>query len=310
MDYYSEMYLYHNYVIGLISIIILLFFLYKYNNEKLHGVENYDEKVLKTTRESCGVLCTKTYDCSAFAFNNNICYLSKNPILGEPTNSPFMKDYNGNNFTCNKLQKITDSVIASDMDFKKNATYICTDKLSTNVQPSATNGQPSTANGQPPTNIFKIYDTEEKDLSNISELASTKINKYTLGEIDWGNQVTLTEKPTENITDKNTLTLFTEQNDEFLGQYMFPHRCVSNISQRDCLDQCLHNKKCLGTEWNPSYYKKINGKHKLYKNICCPKIQLKQNIPRRDDFKFGHFYLKEQVNKINDIDNNSVIVKM
>lgn len=307
MGYYSGMYLYHYYIIVVVSIIILSIFLYKHNN-KLCGVENYDEKVLRTTRESCGVLCTKTYDCSAFASDNNTCYLSKNPILGEPTNSPFMKEYNSNNFICNKLQKITDSVIASDMDFKKNATYVCTNKQSTNVQPSVINGQQST-NSQPSTNILKIYDTEEKDLNNIAELATAKINKYTIGEIDWGNQVTLTEKPTENLANKNILTLFTQQDDEFLGQYMFPHRCISNISQRDCLDQCLHNKKCLGTEWNPSYYKKINGKQKLYKNICCPKIQLKQNIPRRDDFKFGHFYLKEQINKINDID-NSIIVKL
>jgi len=283
MDYYSEMYLYHDYII-ILTVLLLIKYVYDLNTQ---NTEFYDEKVLKTSRENCGILCTKTYECSAFASDDNTCYLSKSNILGEPTKSPFMKEYNKKYFTCNKLQKVTDSIVASDIDLKKNATYVCIGGKNENNQN---------------TQQLKIYDTKEKNLDNIFNLGKIKIDKYTFGEIDWGGEVTLTEKPVEKTIDKNKITLFTEQDDEFLGQYMYPHRCISNISQKNCLRQCLQSKKCLGTEWNPSYYKKINGKYKLYNNICCPKIKLKQNIPRRDEFKFGHFYLKKEINKNDDIE--------
>lgn len=303
------LYHYHNYfqIFLLIFLVLILYYQDKSitnnkkstedcqnkRNEKNNIIENFDEKVTKTTRENCGILCTKTYGCSAFSTDDkNNCYLSKSLILGSPTNSKFMNEYDKNYFRCNKIAKIDDAVIASEMDFKKNATYSCLTSQTSTDQ------------------ILKIFDTKERDLDNINNLSTVKIDKYTIGEIDWNNTVELVETPIEKSESDNNITIFTKQGDEYLGQYMYHHRCVSDIGQPDCLKDCLNDPKCLGTEWNPVYIKITDGKYEVNSNVCCPKINIKRTIPRRDQFKYGHFYLKEKINKSDENFNKKIFVNL
>jgi hypothetical protein len=102
-----------------------------------------------------------------------------------------------------------------------------------------------------------------------------------------------------NPTESNSIDIMREYNQEFTGQYMFPHKCSTNISKDDCMKQCLDNKDCVGTEWNPILFKKVGkpNKYKYDENVCCPKIKLKKVMPRRKEARFGHFYLKEKANR-------------
>lgn len=102
-----------------------------------------------------------------------------------------------------------------------------------------------------------------------------------------------------NPTKSNSLNIMKEYDEEFIGQYLFPHRCSTNIKKEDCMKQCLNDKNCVGTEWNPILFKKVGmpNKYEFDENVCCPKIRVKKVIKRRKDKRFGHFYLKEKANR-------------
>jgi hypothetical protein len=102
-----------------------------------------------------------------------------------------------------------------------------------------------------------------------------------------------------NPTKANSLNIMKEYDEEFLGQYLFPHKCSTNIKKEDCMKQCLDNKNCVGTEWNPILFKKVGtpNKYEFDENVCCPKIRINKVVKRRKDKRLGHFYLKEKVNR-------------
>jgi hypothetical protein len=76
------------------------------------------------------------------------------------------------------------------------------------------------------------------------------------------------------------------------------------------MKQCLDDKKCVGTEWNPILIKKIGepNKYTFDENVCCPKRRINKVIPRRKDMRFGHFYLKENTMK-NDLQQQNILVE-
>ena len=262
--------------------IILIIFIY-YNEL---SEEPFDEKINRTPYDKCGTICTKVFGCKGFsADKNGTCYLSKTPILGNPNGSIFGYEYNKNNLICNKLGEINDPVIATPIDFRKNSTYICTEGKS---------GQEE--------KTFRNYVNNKIILPKIDNLGKLDIDKYTFEDIKWGEEIYLDDHKDliQNPQKDNSIILMNEYDSEFLGQYMFPHKCSANISKKDCLKQCLNDKSCVGTEWNLVYLKQNNDKYDMYNGICCPKIKITEIIPRRDEFKFGKFYLKDVVIKENE----------
>lgn len=278
----------------ILFVVFLIIFIYFVLSSEEY--ERFDEKVTMTTKKNCGIACTKALGCKGFQSDdvNNICYLSESLILGAPTKSPFMKEYNKNTERCNKLNPVTDVVVASELDLKKNATYICTPNQ---VQNNET---------------IKIYDNNEKIIYNTDDLPFINVDDYSFVKIDWGKEISLNNYP-DLVTNKrpdHTIDIMVEHDDEYLGQYMFPHKCVENISQGNCLKQCLDNKNCAGTEWNHLYIKQLlDGKYDMYRDVCCPKIKIKQNIPRRDQFRYGHFYTKETIDRNDPALKNVTILK-
>lgn len=254
--------------------------------------EQFDEKITRATKVNCGMICTKTLGCNGFMEDdyNNICYLSKTPIVGAPDKSPFKDSYDKNSERCNKISAITDTEIASDLDIINNASYNCTPNESSNEQ------------------TLKVYDGAEKKITSKLDLPYLDVSDYTYVDAKWGEEINLGDNINLVQNDKKTnVTIMTEHDEEFLGQYMYPHKCVTNISQSDCMKNCINDERCIGTEWNHLYVKKIDDINKtdadndgfidtqygMYKDVCCPKIQIKKVIPRREEFKYGHFYLKE-----------------
>jgi hypothetical protein len=102
-----------------------------------------------------------------------------------------------------------------------------------------------------------------------------------------------------NPTKANSINIMKEYDEEFIGQYLFPHKCSTNISKEQCMKQCLDDKNCVGTEWNPILFIKKGepNKYEFEENVCCPKLKIKKVIKRRSPNRHGHFYLKENVNR-------------
>lgn len=270
----------NQFLIALIIILIVILTIYWYRN----SYELFDQKITNSTEENCGKMCTKVYGCGGFSSYNDICYLSKNPILGRPERSVFTTEYKNNITRCNKISKVIDPITATNDELKKNATYVC--------MPDDTGKNEK----------LKMYINNEVLLNNINDLDKINIDTYTFDHIDWGNTISLDNNKylTANPTKDNSVIIMKEYNPEFLGQYMYKHKCVKDISQRDCLNNCIKNDKCRGTEWNPVYFRKNNDNtYDVFKGICCPKIQIKKIIPRRDKFKYGNFYLKDRIIKDN-----------
>ena len=258
-------------------IIIISIFLYVWLSIFTNNKEHYDSKIINSNENECGIMCTKAYGCLAFSQDNkNTCYLSKTRLLGSPTTSVFKNDYDINFTKCNKVQQLDDPVSATPMDLKRNATYIC------NINNK---------------DEIRIYDNKKTVINKLDDLYNIYLNKYEMGDIDWGIELDKNKYPklyTNSSSIIPKINIMKEHDDEFMGQYLFPHRCVFNTSQKDCLNQCKNNEKCLGTEWNPLFLKKKDGKTDLYNGVCCPKIKINEIIERRPQHKYGKFYLKEE----------------
>lgn len=117
-------------------ILIIIFIKLNMNN----SYEYFDKKIENINYNTCGTNCTNKYNCNGFAFDNskNICYLSNNPIVGEPINNSnkskyyneYSKDYN----ICNKpfpIKKEDKYKLNQDM-LNKNIIYYCKDKIEDN----------------------------------------------------------------------------------------------------------------------------------------------------------------------------------
>jgi len=272
--------------------------------------EQFDAKVNNASRKQCGHICTKLTDCRGFSSDEQgICYLSQTPILGRPTNSVFMTDYNKNYMRCNKLAQIVMSEDTSTDDYKKNATYICAPNevvIDPKIMYYAGHNRLDTQAyyaGHNRLDTQAYYDNDEQTLNNLNDLNNVSFSPYSIENINWGSQIDLTKNPNlaTNPTAENSVFVMEKHDNEYLGEYMYPHQCSTNIKEQDCLQQCMNESTCMGTEYNPAYL--VNGN--LYTGVCCPKMQIKQIIPRRQQYQYGSFYLKNNIYKsdmtINDL---------
>src|SRR5690606_1729115 len=110
-----------------------------------------------------------------------------------------------------------------------------------------------------------VYDFD--DINNMN------VPPYNLEEIEWPY--------TRNVKlgGKNLL-LFQQTKDEYLGEYLYPHKCVDKISEEDCINICARNDNCVGVEWNPYYFRTAGSDtYQIYKNLCCPKRKITDVIP-------------------------------
>ena len=125
--------------------------------------------------------------------------------------------------------------------------------------------------------------------------ATPNVSTQDSGSINLDKNLQLITNPTKSTA----VNIMKEYDEEFAGQYMYPHKCSTNIKKEDCMKQCLGDKDCVGTEWNPILFKKVGvpNKYEFDENVCCPKIRIKKVIPRRKEMRFGHFYLKEPASR-------------
>lgn len=284
--------------------IILIIFL-AHNNK-----ETFDQRVDGATKEQCGVLCTKTLGCAGFSYDedNNFCYISKDPIVINPEKKNYGAFYKSKFPRCNKLYVVDDPYYNSRNNIIRNATYECMDK-----ENDIDNKK------------YIIYDNKENTDKNIdiNNLNKEKISPYTFVDIEWDNWLLSEDKkdlPIDldknlhlitNPTESNSVNIMREQyNNEYIGEYLFPHKCSRNISKKDCMKQCLEDENCIGTEWNPILIKKLGEPNKYIfdENICCPLRKINKKKPRRKDMRFGNFYLKENLLK-QDLQKNNIYVE-
>jgi hypothetical protein len=288
----------NNKIFQFLLIVMLIYILYKITNK-----EYFDAKILRGSREQCGKLCTRLTNCYGFSYDNNTnnCYLSKTQLLGRPETNLFSNDYKRGMPLCTKRMQIADQVIASNDDLLNNSLYSCN---TINIDGSQT---PS---------YFSYLEKEIKlnTQNNVDEIKKIKPVRYKMDELVYPYSYLDTYDIdkfnyllTQETQDKFMMKEF---GDEFLGQYTYPHVCVSNISKESCFKDCLNNSDCRGTEWNPAYLRKLSdGSYELNENVCCSKRILAKRIPRRDQFKYGKFYVKMPLDK-DEIENVNNIVSI
>lgn len=268
----------------IIFIILFILFIYFYCID----IEHYDNVIEDVPdNNKCGIACTTIDNCLGFSYGpeQKKCWLSKTPILGTPNNSIFKNDYKSTFKRCNKIQQLLDPVIATKDDYKKNATYTCSDMQKDQIQsleiysPTLQTKINSLDDLQNIDIDIGNYDLHIKDYptSQLDTLKYNNIKKFVNPQID-------------------PIPIMIQKNDEYLGQYEYKHRCVANINEKDCLSACINSNNCKGTEWNPLYVH--NDKHsnnQVYHNVCCPKRLINNIIPRRKEFERGHFYIKHKI---------------
>jgi hypothetical protein len=264
----------------IIILVIILFINIKLNKTK----EPFDLLQDNVRKEDCGRACTKSPTCKGFAYNTATleCYLSKNQILGPPSAGQYSREYSSELMRCNKIRSLSDNkrVIPENPDdqLKYNTIYLCAPNEKADYEfYQIVNGE--------------MNKTEKKLIDYLPDI------EYVVEEIDWTNkqkdyvkQILL--PPLEEDEYKlKPYNVYDVDDKENLGQYMLPHKCVSEIPLEQCLETCNEHKECIGVEWNPLY--------KDNKNVCCPKIEITKKITRRPEFEHGNFYVKNNKREIN-----------
>lgn len=293
-------YIFLSIIIIIIIVILLLFYtcyLDNYNDDK---IENFDARIPNISKEQCGNFCTRIIGCGGFAYSDNgVCYLSKQAILGKSVNSLFSDDYNVNDYRCNKTQPITSNTdIISPNLRRRNALYVCSDSE------------------QGEYTLQLIAPTARQPIADFDDIDKIDVPDYEFtNDFVWPTDKT--DIVFNNLSrNPNQYVMYEKSRDEFLGQYSYPQKCVSDVSELACLKICESDEKCIGVEWNPSYLKyKANkesnltpnneGMYQSYKNICCPKTQITEIIPRRPEFINGNFYTKKHIDKL---DHNRIYI--
>lgn len=254
------------------------------------NIEGFDARLLNLTKEQCGKLCTSIIGCQGFSYNDkNQCYLSKSPILTKPVNSLFTDEYNSAFYRCNKAQPIIDEtdIVSPDL-LKRNALYLCSDNERGQYDFTIISEH----------KVAKVGDFNELDKVNIPDYVI--IDDFVWPKV---KQDTVLKKGKRNI---DKFMLYEKANDEYLGGYLFDHKCSSNINLTPCMQTCENDDRCVGVEWNPYYVKNDgNNKTSVYRNICCPKTQITEIIPRRTEYQNGNFYIKKLVDQF---DKNKIYI--
>lgn len=285
-------------IVIIIFCVIIFYYICEYINYHSNNThvflidkkEHFDARIKNVSKEKCGNLCTSIIGCEGFSYDpNGICYLSKTSILGKPFNSLFSSNYNPDFYRCNKTQPIMDptDVLAPEL-LKRNSLYFCSDSERGNYK------------------LNVIAETKRAELGDFDELDKLEVPEYQVIE-DFVWPVDKTDIVIGQVQDKNEYMMYEKSHDEFLGQYLYPQKCTNGISELDCLKICETDDRCIGVEWNPYYTKQKNqdstgdqaGDVNVYENICCPKTQIAQVIPRRKEFENGNFYTKKSSDILN-----------
>lgn len=273
----------------LIIVLILIYLIDRYmtkDNSNGSIIEGYDARMTGVTKEVCGRVCTKTFQCDGFAYHEepkdmsqSHCYLSQTPIIGEPSAGVYQDEYKPKKLRCNKLHSIksNDTGALTDADIVNNTIYLCSpDEFGPYLSYKIVNGV-----------------MEQVDRNSIDKIQP---EDYQLEDIVWPKYKKDYKPnllPPEIETKK--YTVFEQDKYEHLGQYLYPYKCVENVTQGECLRTCNENKDCVGVEWNPVYLKKQkDGSTIIHKEVCCPKREISQVINRRKEFENGRYYVKKK----------------
>lgn len=290
-------------VLILLIVIFIIFTIYKYLLAETKKYENFDVLQKDINKEQCGRICTKSPLCKGFAFdiNNKECYLSKEYILGKPNIGVYLDKYKNEQLRCNKLRPISiDSNVIKDIPeilLRDNTLYLCSNNEDSKYD------------------YYKIVNEKMEKIEK-KDINTLPYEEYELKDIDWNNSNTDTIKKELLISvnkEKDNLKphkIFDKDSREYLGQYFFPYKCVSDISLGECLRFCNNESKCIGTEWNPLYIENDkNNKKILHKNVCCPKIKIREIVERRKKFENGNFYVKS-INDDISKDNKNIYISI
>lgn len=268
-------------IMGILCLIIIITII-QYNSFVDDNNEHFDARVKGLTKNKCGEICTAVLGCQGFAYSDdNLCYLSKSPILGKSVTSLFSDDYSVTDYRCNKAQPILDvtDLITPDL-LKRNSLYMCSDS----------------EQGKYDINI--ISENLSMPIGDFDEIDKVDVPKYKIiANFKW--PIDKRDTLLKDMTTSDNFKIYEKSNDEYLGQYLFPHKCVSDIDELSCLKLCDIDNDCIGIEWNPFYLKtKSDNSSDIYKNVCCPKTQINDIIPRRKEFENGNFYVKKSTDDI------------
>lgn len=286
-------------IIPLLAIIIIVFIFYTLTEiinrgginriDSVDMIEGYNGRISKITKEKCGSLCTRTIGCAGFGYDEKTerCYLSQKPIDTRPVAVLYADEYLPHHDICNKKYVIDSDKNIHDDNMKYNAIYTCTDDEKGAVDTLMIKDD----------NITPIFDD--------NKLKELKVDTYALKTINWPSSRIDIEFERPNRDDAQFSKIFVKRENEYLGQYMYPHMCVANIPELECIKHCAKNQECSGVEWNPFMMDpsgENQNRYKIYKNICCPKSTIDKIIPRRELHMNGSFYEKlSSVDNIHDL---------
>jgi len=291
-------------IFTVIITLYLLFIYYIFYWNKNHDInEHYDLEISDVTANECGTFCTEGLNCAGFSHKSieSKCYLSKTGILGKPIDSIYSDKYSKLDRRCNKINRILDDDIIDSRSLTQNSIYICTDGENNNPIEFQYAKFGSSALERTNSTIFDRSD---------DDIVKPDIVKYDTHIINWPTAINtkntkilplypqLSINTNTNANTGNNNTGFIESDKEYLGQYLLSHQCVSNISFIDCLKYCKNNQSCIGTEWNKLFIKDNNDNYNYHENVCCPKSVIRQIIPRRKKYNNGKFYIKKNINEL------------
>uniref|UniRef100_A0A6C0EE84 Apple domain-containing protein n=1 Tax=viral metagenome TaxID=1070528 RepID=A0A6C0EE84_9ZZZZ len=263
-----------------IAIILILLIINSSNK-----IENYDGRISNiSSYANCADICSSVYKCSGFGYDDKEkkCYISQFPIFGQPIAGLYRNEYKTSQQSCNKIRPIQNADGITDETLVMNRIYSCADNAIGNYE--------------------MYYFAKGKDPEKIQDpnitIDKIKGNKYNMYDIDFPKtkvdmNISLLSP---ELNKDNKKQIFIEDTNEHLGQYLYNHKCVANISKKQCMNHCAKNKDCVGFEWNPE----ISTKKGTYNNICCPKRYIDIVIPRRNKFKNGLYYDKKIINDYED----------
>ena len=202
----------------LLLIIIILLLIYLSFNSK-YIVENYDERLTNMSFEQCAKTCKVISGCFGFAFDkkNNICYPSKDTLVGKPydSNVLFIDSYSPNNVICNKWKPIVSPQKNPPFDERRgNSIFVC--KKNSIAHPQwvleSRNRLRDLGEG---VRVDVVFDIDSYDVVD----HQWPINKYDISNIDLlahdrtlqgYNQVTIT-----NVTNHNRINKSLNKNLKF-----------------------------------------------------------------------------------------------
>ena len=93
---------------------------------------------------------------------------------------------------------------------------------------------------------------------------------------------------------RNIFNIYKIHDNYNIGPYLYPYKCLPDISLHNCLRYCKSNDKCAGAEWNPSFITPGNPSQ----NVCCLKRQVGPFVQRKFSQRYGRFYEKKNDKQI------------